>query len=74
MQTIRRVFRVDRKEIAYLRSTIESYDGMAVVRTLDPYEACIEIQVSPGCEDLLVELLEALRVEEGLEITEKSRV
>ena len=30
MQTIKRLFRVDRRDINYLRTTIESYDGMAV--------------------------------------------
>lgn len=70
MQSIRRVFRVNRNDINYIRSTIESYNGMAVVATLDPYEAYIELQVSPGCEDLVSELLDSLCLEEGLEIGE----
>ena len=65
MQTIRRFFRVDRRDISYLRWTIESYDGMAVVRTLDPHAAFIEITISPGCEDQVLELLDSLR-EEGI--------
>ncbi|MCP4665005.1 MAG: DUF4911 domain-containing protein [Deltaproteobacteria bacterium] len=68
METIKRIFSVDRKDINYLRSTIESYDGMAVVSTIDPYEARIEIGISPGCEDMVLELLEFLRIEEGLKI------
>jgi hypothetical protein len=67
MQTIRYVFRVDRRDINYLRSTIESYDGTAVVSTLDPFEAYMEIRISPGCEELLFGLLEGLR-KEGLEL------
>ncbi|MBK5100404.1 MAG: DUF4911 domain-containing protein [Desulfobacteraceae bacterium] len=70
MQTIRRVFRVNRNDINYLSSTIESYNGMAVVTTLDPYEAYIELRVSPGCDNLVCELLDSLRLEEGLEIRE----
>lgn len=70
MQTVKRVLRVDRAEISYLRSTIESYDGMAVVRTLDPYEALIEIQISPGCEDLILEVLESLKRVESLNLSE----
>lgn len=72
MQTIKHIFRVDRKEISYLRSTIESYDGMAVVSTLDAYEAYIEIQASPGCESLVLELLESLRASEKIGITEEA--
>ncbi|HBF42649.1 MAG TPA: DUF4911 domain-containing protein, partial [Desulfobacteraceae bacterium] len=43
MKSIKQVFRVDRREICYLRFTLESYDGMAVVSTIDPYKAYIEI-------------------------------
>lgn len=63
-ETTRYVFRVDRRDIAYLRSTVESYDGTAVVRTLDSSVALIEMLASPGCEKTLEELVEHLvRVE-----------
>lgn len=65
MQTIKRVFRVNRRDISYLRWTIESYDGMAVVRTINPNEAFIEIMISPGCESQVFELLDSLK-EEGV--------
>lgn len=68
METIKRIFSVDRKDINYLRSTVESYDGMAVVSTIDPYEAQIEIGISPGCEDMVTELLDSLREGEGLRL------
>jgi hypothetical protein len=45
---------------------------MAVVRTLDPQEACIEVRISPGCEDQVEALLDSLRTLEGLMIIEKS--
>jgi len=70
METVRKIFRVDRKEINYLRTTLESYDGMAVVRTIDPHEARIEIMISPGCEDLIFELLGSLIKDEGLLIVD----
>jgi len=73
MQTIERVFRVDRKDIHYIRSTIESFDGMAVVTTLDPYEASIKIRISPGCEYLVLELLDSLVKEEDLYIKDSTR-
>ena len=72
MDSIKRTFRVDRSEINYLRITLESYDGMAVVRTLDPHEAKIEIMISPGCEDLVSELLASLVKDEGLSIVSDS--
>jgi hypothetical protein len=68
METVKRIFHVDRREINYLRTTLESYDGMAVVRTIDPEEARIEIMISPGCEDMVSELLDSLAKIEGLNI------
>jgi tRNA-2-methylthio-N6-dimethylallyladenosine synthase len=66
MNTTSRAYRVDRREIHYIRSTIESYDGMALVRTLDPGEAVLEVLTAPGCEELVSELVRRLEREEGL--------
>jgi hypothetical protein len=68
MKTMKHIFSVDRKDINYLRSTVESYDGMAVVSTIDPYQALIEIGISPGCEDMVMELVDYLREGEGLRL------
>ena len=81
METTKRMFRVKREDIHYLRTTIEAYDGMAVVRTMasadpgshrcrvdrvDPGEATIELLIAPGCEGLISALIAALREQEGL--------
>lgn len=68
METTKHIFRVDRREINYLRVTVESYDGMAVVRTIDPRRALIEILVSPGCEDFIFDLLDSLVHHEGVKL------
>jgi hypothetical protein len=68
METTKRIFKVDREDIHYLRTTIESYDGMAVVRTVDPREATIELLIAPGCEDLISRLLAALREKEEIRL------
>lgn len=62
------MFRVHREDIHYLRTTIESYDGMAVVRTVDPKETTIELLIAPGCEDLVLNLLCALKDREGIRL------
>lgn len=67
---IRRVFFVNRSEIGYIRFTLESYDGMALVTTVDPHAASIEVFISPGCEETVSELLTSLINEEGLHIEE----
>jgi len=64
----RRVFRVDRDEIGYIRFTIESYGGIATVTTRDPHAALIEVFISPGCEETVLALLTSLKHDEGLHI------
>ena len=67
MDTQSRFFRVHRKDIAYFKFIIESYEGMAVVRTRDPHEAIVELMVAPGWEKDLEEVLEGLRKEMTIE-------
>ena len=67
MDTQSKYFRLRREDIAYLKFIIESYDGMAVVRTKDPYEAIVELMVAPGWEKDLEGVLEGLRKEMTLE-------
>ncbi len=63
MDTHSRYFRLRRKDIAYFKFIIESYEGMAVVRTQDPREAVVELLVAPGGEKDVEEVIERLREE-----------
>jgi hypothetical protein len=67
MDTQSRYFRLRRKDIAYFKFIIESYEGMAVVRTQDPHEAIVELMVAPGWEKDLEEVLEGLGKEMTIE-------
>ena len=67
MDTHSRYFRLHRKDIAYFKFIIESYEGMAVVRTKDPREAIVELMVAPGWETDVEEVLEGLREEITIE-------
>ena len=49
-QTNKQYYRVDRREIAFIRFILEAYDGVAIVRTLDPEAGIVEFQIAPGCE------------------------
>ena len=71
MKTTKRIFRVDRKDINYIRTTVESYNGMAVIKTLDPCVATIEIRISPGCEEWISQLLDYLIKEERIDLVER---
>jgi len=67
MDTHSKYFRLRRKDIAYFKFIIESYEGMAVVRTKDPGEAVVELMIAPGWEQDVMEVLEALRQEIPIE-------
>ena len=67
MDTHTRYFRIRRKDIAYFKFIIESYEGMAVVRTKDPSVALVELMIAPGWEKELEAVLEDLRREMPLE-------
>ena len=49
-QTNKQHYRVDRREIAFIRFILEAYDGVAIVKTLDPVAGIVEFQIAPGCE------------------------
>lgn len=53
-------YRVDRRDISLLRFILEAYEGVATLTTLIPEEGIVKIQVAPGQEALVMELLEAL--------------
>jgi hypothetical protein len=67
MDTQSRYFRLRRKDIAYFKFIIESYEGVAVVRTKNPHEAVVELMVAPGWERDIDEILEGLRKEIHIE-------
>ena len=60
---IKRFYRIPRAEIGYLRFILESYDGLAFVRTLDRHEALVEVAYSPALSEDAEGLLEALASE-----------
>jgi len=50
LKIIKKYFRIDRKEICFLKFIIEAYDGIAVLTTIDPVKGLIVINIAPGCE------------------------
>jgi len=51
METIKKHYRIDRSQIAYLKFIIEAYDGIATLKTLDPALGRICLDIAPGCEE-----------------------
>ncbi len=73
MDTHSLYLRLRRKDIAYLKFIMESYEGMAVVRTRDPSEAVVELMVAPGWEEDVHEVLEGLGEEIPIELLSNPR-
>jgi Domain of unknown function (DUF4911) len=57
------LYRVDRREIAYLATLFETYEDLGVVRTIDPVAAVIEVLYAPDFFEDTLALMEALRAE-----------
>ena len=64
MQTRKYILSIEKSEICYLQWIIESYDGMAIMRTMDPMSGTVEISIAPGCTEEIVSLIDWLK-EEG---------
>jgi len=67
-QASKYILSIDRKEICYLQWIIESYDGMASVRTINPANGDIEISIAPGCKEEIASLIRYLREEGSIHV------
>jgi hypothetical protein len=74
MESHKIFFLVERHEISYLRWIIESYDGIAFFKTIDPYKAIIELEISPGCDKYIYELFDFLRTQEHVRIEKLDKI
>jgi len=63
IETIKRYYRVDRREIAFLRFIFEAYDGIAVLETLEPKAGIVVFHIAPDCERDVDAILQDLKKE-----------
>jgi hypothetical protein len=62
--------RLPREEIAYVKFVFESYEGVAVVRTLDRHAARLVVLAVPDFEEQARAIVRALATEAGCEETD----
>lgn len=60
LHTTQRYFRIDRRDISYLRFILEAYEGIAVLTTVDARDGIVKVLIAPGSEHLVVDVLDAL--------------
>jgi hypothetical protein len=65
--TVRRYYRVDRREIHFLKFILEGYDGMGVVRTIDPAKGFVALHIGAGCQDVVDMVIKDLEKEIRIE-------
>jgi hypothetical protein len=61
LKTLKQNYRVDRREIAFLKFILEAYDGIATLRTEDAIRGIITFHIAPGCERQFAEILKDLK-------------
>ncbi len=61
VETIKKYYRVDRREISFLKFILEAYDGLAVLTTIDSKKGIVEINIAPGCEADVKMILQDLK-------------
>ncbi len=60
MKSIRRYYRIDRRQIAFLKFILEAYDGIATLSTIDSRRGIVSLDIPPGCEPDVDSVLEDL--------------
>lgn len=63
MDTKNRYYRIDEAGIGLLKFLIESYEGVAVIRTISTVDSVIEIMIAPGFEAEVEAVIDELRDE-----------
>ncbi|MGD8740857.1 MAG: DUF4911 domain-containing protein [Desulfobacterales bacterium] len=63
MKTTIQSYRVDRRQIAFIKFVFEAYDGIAGMRTTDPAKGIIKLHIAPGCEEQVEQILRDLQKE-----------
>jgi hypothetical protein len=57
METIKRYYRMDRRDIHLLRFFLEAYDGISGLSTIDAQAGLVVLQIVPGCEQEVADLI-----------------
>jgi hypothetical protein len=52
VKTKKQYYRVDRRQISFIKFIFEAYEGVAVMTTIDAGQGRIVLSVSPQCEQL----------------------
>jgi len=60
VNTIKRYYYLDRKNIGFIRFIFEAYDGIAVISTVNSEKNLILLRIAPNCEEEVDAVLNCL--------------
>ncbi|MDM8544217.1 DUF4911 domain-containing protein [Desulfococcaceae bacterium HSG9] len=63
METVKKYYRINRREICFLKFILEGYEGLALLTTVDPEKGIVVLKIAPGCEAEANGLMQALQKE-----------
>ncbi|RTZ94409.1 MAG: hypothetical protein DSY91_00280 [Deltaproteobacteria bacterium] len=64
--TIQRLYRINRKDISTLKFLLESYEGIAVSRTIDDKIALVEMMIPRGFYQTFMDFVADISEETGM--------
>jgi hypothetical protein len=67
-ETVVRYFKIDRKDLVYLKFILEAYEGMSTLSTVEPKEVIVRLSIPQGFEAdiqaVLSSVSESIQLEE----------
>lgn len=65
--TVRKNFRIERREICFFKYLFEAYEGIAVLETIDAKTGHVALHTAPGCETMVDEIMADLSTQYRIE-------
>jgi hypothetical protein len=57
VKTTRRSYRIDRRQIGFVKFILEAYDNVAVLTTVNARQAVVQVTIAPGCEAMVDDIM-----------------
>ena len=60
-------YRLEKKDIYFVKFILEAYDGIALMKTIDSKNGIVQFLIAPGCENefnkLIIDLSKDVKIE-----------
>lgn len=62
MKTIEKHYRIEKKDVCFLRFVFEACEGIAVITTVDSSAGIVKLCIPPGCESDVQTVLDGMDI------------